>query len=229
MKNDQQLRQRFALVHDGSNQGWQAAYLAIHVAARLGAPLQVWLTDSSTDTEALAQRAAQLEIGGRAAGVTLETQIVRDFSLRTFAHWDITSLNGMFFPHRLLAGDDAAARLLGGLSCPVWIVANEPKTLTMAVLVDDPIGDRELILYAALMSQRMSEAITGLAVNTMPLEKLEAAAELAWFSLHDFSSPAILSALEQLHVDLLFLGLANFSLVRSLKCTCIVYPDVKSP
>jgi hypothetical protein len=226
MKSDQALMQRFALVHDGSAQGWQTAYLAIHVAARLGALLQVWLADTNADIESLAQRAAQLEIGGRSAGVSLTTQVVQGISLKTLAERDLASINGVFFPYHLLPEDDSVINLLDKMSCPVWIVADEPKTHTMAILVDDYVGDQQFILYATLMSQRMNESITGLLVGAPPLQMLHGVAEITWFPLKDSALPTIVSALQQLHIDLLFLSHANVSLVRSLERTCVVYPAV---
>jgi hypothetical protein len=161
MLNSYSLMQRFTLIHDGSSQGWQTAYLAFDVAARLGASLQALLLDS-TDPELVTQNAMQLQTAGRAAGVTLETQIVPDFSAEIVVR-SVGAINGLFWPWHLLL-DGEAPRLLEALSCPLWIVADELKTRQMAVLVDNLTSDEDLIAYAVIMSQRMSATLTGLAL-----------------------------------------------------------------
>jgi len=103
--------QRFTLIHNGSQQGWQAAYLAFHIAAQLGAPLLVWLVDSATDKKVLAQRATQVEVGGRAAGVAIETRLVMEFPIRTLVE-NKSTVDGIFLPHQLIPNGETAARLL---------------------------------------------------------------------------------------------------------------------
>jgi len=72
--------QRFTLLHDGSPQAWQAAYLAFHIAAQLGAPLRVLLFDADDDQDMLAKNASQIEVGGHAAGVNVRTFVTRLFN-----------------------------------------------------------------------------------------------------------------------------------------------------
>lgn len=215
--------QRFALIHDGSEQGWQAAYLAYHVAAQLGAPLQVLLIESPADKDSVAQRATQIEVGGRAAGVLLETHIVPDFSIDNVTT-NTAAINGLFLPLRLLPEEKSAARLLESLSCPLWIVSEESKTHKMAVLVDDLTEDADLIAYAAMLSHRMSQSLTGLILGDGPSPTAQSGADLAWLPVQDFSLPVIASALNQLYVDLLFIRPSEFSLASGLSCTCVIYP-----
>jgi hypothetical protein len=222
----QPLMQRFTLLHDGSSQGWQTAYLAFDVSARLGAPLQVLLLDSTADQELLTQNAMQLQTVGRAAGVNLETQIVADFSTESVARSGAV-INGLFLPHRLLPDEATAARLLKTLSCPLWIVADELRTRQMAVLVENLTSDEDLIAYAVILSQRMSETLTGLILfNEETSQRLQSSPEMAWMPLQDFSEARIVSALDQLHADLLCIKHSKFSLARGLGRTCLVYPTI---
>ena len=227
MLHRQPLMQRFSLIHDGSSQGWQTAYLAFDVAARLGAPLQVLLLDSTADQELLAQNAMQLQTAGRAAGVSLETRIVADFSSESVAR-SVVAINGLFLPHRLLSEEQSLTSLLEALSCPVWIVADELKTRKMAVLVEDLSRDEDLIAYAVILSQRMSETLTGLILNEQVSQSSQGSPEMAWMSLQDFSEEKIASALDRLHADLLCIKHSKFSLARGLGRTCLVYPSVAS-
>lgn len=215
--------QRFALIHDGSKQAWETTYLVFRVAARLGAPLQVLLLDSKTDPQTVAQRANQLGIGGRAAGVVLETRVVPDFSIDTILG-NTGTLNGLFLPNHLLPDDQTGVGLLEVLSCPLWIVSKEPKTRQMAVLVENPTDDEDLIGYAVLLSQRMNESLTGFFPDDHDSPALKNGTQMAWIPLQDFSLPVIASALDQIHADLLFMGSSRFSLARGLSCTCVVCP-----
>jgi hypothetical protein len=227
MLNRQPLMQRFTLSHDGSSQGWQTAYLAFDVAARLGAPLQVLLLDSTADQELLAQNAMQLQTAGRAAGVSLETRIVADFSSESVAR-SVVAINGLFLPHRLLPDEETTTRLLEALACPLWIVAGELRTRKMAVLVENLTGDQDLIAYAMVLSQRMSERLTALILNEQVFQRPQGSPEMAWMPLQDFSEENIIWALDQLHADLLCIKDSKFFLARRLGRTCLVYPTVAS-
>ena len=118
--------QKFTLLNDGSVQGWRATYLAFHVAAQLGAPLQALLINSNNDEETLEQRAAHIEIGGRAAGVAIETRLLTDFSV-DFLKGQPTVIDGLFVPHRLVPNEVSAALFLEACSCPLWITSQEPE------------------------------------------------------------------------------------------------------
>ncbi len=225
MVSDRQLMQRFTLIHDGSGQGWQTAYLAFHVSARLGALLQISLLDSGSDREMLSQSAAQLQTGGRAAGVSLETQIVTNFSMEDVIR-KTGAINGLFLPNRLLPDENTAARLFGELSCHLWIVSDEPKTRRMAVLVENLPEDQGLIASALMLSQRMSETLTGLILAGKAPPAAQGSPEMDWMPLQDFSAPRIASVLDQLHVGLLCLSHLKFSLARKLGRTCVVYPKL---
>jgi hypothetical protein len=214
--------QRFALIHDGSEQGWQAVYLAFHVAARLGAPLLALLVDLVENSEALTQRAIEVDTGGRAAGISIESRIVADLSTAVVIN-EISDVNGLFVPARLVPDEETAARLLEALSCPLWIVSGDFETRMMAILVENPDKDKDLIAYAAMLAQRMSESLTGLFLNSGSDPSTWDGPELAWLPVSDFSPPVINAALDQLHSDLLLIQLSKFSLVSALNCTCVVY------
>jgi hypothetical protein len=99
------LMQRFTLLHDGSDQGWQAAYLAFHIAAQLGAPLFALLVGSASDEKILARNASQVEVGGRAAGLVIKTRLVTEFSV-DIVEENVADSDGLFVPRRLIPDEE---------------------------------------------------------------------------------------------------------------------------
>ncbi len=214
--------QQFTVIHDGSTRGWRAAYLAFHVAARLGAPLQVLIVDREDNQDSSTQKAAQIEIGGRAAGLAIETRIVTVSALDTaLSHTPV--VNGLFIPRHLVAGDSSIAHLLAVMSCPLWIVSEETEVRRMAVLINDLAEDEDLVAYAVSLSQRMGETLTCLVIGDSPPPTTRSTPNLSWISLPQFSAPVIISAVESHNIDLLILRPPNYSLVEEISCSCVVY------
>jgi hypothetical protein len=215
--------QRFTLIHDGSEQGWQSAYLAFHVATQLGAPLLVLLVSETNNKNTLAKRAAQVEVGAHAAGVAIETQLITEFSVEVVAENSINS-DGLFVPRHLIPDEKTARHFLEALSCPLWFVSKESEMHGMAVLVDDPIVDEALIHFATILSHRIQQPLTGL----IPEGKLETPeksdAAITWFPLPDFSPAEITAALNQLGVDLCFFPISSMSLTDELEINCVISP-----
>ena len=170
--------QRFTLLHDGSVQGWQATYMAFHVTAQLGAPLQVLHIDPNNDGEALALRAAHVETGGHAAGVAMETHLLSNFSLDTLKE-NVTAVDGFFAPQRLITDGETVSLFLDAFSCPLWIVSEESKLDNAAVLVNDPMHDTQLISYVKTLSHRLQQSLTALVLD----EKFEADTKTKTFRL----------------------------------------------
>ncbi len=216
------LMQRFTLIHDGSDQGWQAAYLAFHVAAQLGAPLQV-LLGASTNREALVQRAAQVEIGGRAARVAIRTRLVADFSLEVLVE-STSAIDGLFISRHLVPDGEIAARFLEALSCPLWIVSRGPEIYKMAVLVSDLVADEKLIHYTTTLSHRLQQSLIGLVQDEELAPIFQKDMDLNWKLLPNFSSREVASTIDQLDVDLFFVSASNALLIDNLTSNCVVFP-----
>lgn len=216
--------QRFTLIHDGSSQAWQTAYLAFHVSARLGARLQVLLVGASADP----QIRSQIAVGGRAAGVVLETRVLKRFSLESVTQ-KIDMINGLFLPSRLLADNEMVGDLLEALACPLWIVSEEPQTREMAVLVESLVEDADLIAYASLLAQRLGDTLTGLILGNAAPPDFPSEASLTWLPVPDFSLSRIALALDQLQADLLCVKPSRFPQARELGRSCVVYPGAANP
>jgi hypothetical protein len=215
--------QHFTVIHDGSDQGWQAAYLAFHIATLLGAPLRALLTESPTDKKAHAQRAAQIEVGGRAAGVAVESRLISDFSVANIVE-NCEGTNGLFIPRRLVPNEKTAHRFLEALSCPLWLVSMESAMDGMVMLISDSASDEALIHYAMTLSGRIQLPLTGFVhQNKFPsISKSEP--DIAWQPIADFTPLAIATALKQVNASLLFLSIVYFSLVDELPGNCVIYP-----
>jgi len=219
--------QKFTLLHDGSVQGWQATYLAFHVAAQLGAPLQALLVGSNDDEEILEQRATQIKTGARAAGVAIETRLLADFSVG-FLKENITAIDGLFVPHRLTPDGETAARFLDALSCPLWIASKEPEIREMVVLVNDPIKDEKLISYTKVLAHRFQQSLKVFVQEskTSPTPKSETST-LTWVSLPTLSIADVTSALTHLNAGLLFISSSNLFMTGRLPCNFVIHPEIQ--
>jgi hypothetical protein len=220
------LMQRFTLLHDGSDQGWQAAYLAFHIAAQLGAPLFALLVGSASDEKILARNASQVEVGGRAAGLVIKTRLVTEFSV-DIVEENVADSDGLFVPRRLIPDEETAARFLEASSCPLWIVSKEAEMHKMAVLVDDLAADKALITFTATLSNRLQQSLTGLVRKDEIALTSDTDESISWLPLEDFSPAEINATLNQLGAGLLFLPLSRLSLVHELSLNCVIYPAMQ--
>lgn len=216
--------QRFTLVHDGSWQGWQAAYLAFYVAAQLGAPLQVLILTSDSDKNMLANRAAQVEVGGHAAGVAIGTQFISEFSIGNVLESSGDS-NGLFVPRGLVPDEKTARDFLETLSCPLWLVSKELETNGIVILVDTYVVQESLINYAVALSQRIQQPLTGLILEGELASISMADSDINWHLLPDFSLSTITAALNQVNASLIILPVTSFALSDMLSLNCVIYRE----
>lgn len=220
--------QRYTLIHDGSDQSWQATYLAFHIAARLGAPLQAFFIDSGSDKATLSQRAAQVEISGRAAGVTTTSHLLPDFSVDTLREY-LPATDGLFLPAHLTPVREVVARFLEAVSCPLWIVSKVseiPEINEMAVWVNDPVRDLPLINYSKAVSHRLQQSLTGLIEESkLSLIPDSETPTFKWRTLPSLRLAEILPMLKKLNTDLLFISAANLLVPDKLPCNLVIYPE----
>ena len=213
--------QKFVLVLDGSEQGWQTAYRAFHVTARLGAYLHVLVIDSVENESLLAQRANQVKIGGHAAGISIETQLIKEFSLDTLRKKN-KEIAGLFVPSGLIPDDKVAKQFLNAISCPLWIISTKSEIRKMGVLVDDPDQNKELISYSKSLSRRIKKPLTGFVIGTQLDPKFGISTR--WIPVVKMTLPEINTILNELGVDMLFLPYSLVSLINNLAVNCVIYP-----
>jgi len=215
--------QRFTLIHDGSKQGWQAAYLAFYVAAQLGAPLQALMVTSGNDRNLIAKRAAQVEVGGHAAGVAIGTRLIEETSVHAVAEVS-GNTNGLFAPRRLIPDEKTARRFLEALSCPLWLVSKESETNGVTMLVDDPVAQETLINYAAALSHRIQQPLIGLVLESAFTLIPKVDTDFEWHPLPEFSIDTLSKTLNQVNTSLFILPVSHFSLADGLSLNCVIYP-----
>jgi len=215
--------QHFTVIHDSSDQGWQAAYLAFHIASRLGAPLRALLAESSLNKEARAQRTAPVEVGGRAAGISVETRLISDFSTANIVE-NCKGTNGLFIPRRLIPDKESASRFLEALSCPLWLVSMESAMNGMAVLIGDPASDEAMTHYATVLSKRIQLPLIGFVHKNKLSQISKSNPDIAWQSIPDLIPVEITAVLKRVDASLLILSISQFSLIDDLSFNCVIYP-----
>ncbi len=217
------LMQRFTLLHDSSRYGWQAAYLAFHLSARLGAPLLVLLVEPAIDRELIAQRATQVEVGGRAAGLEIKTGLVQSFSVEAVADHAAVS-NGLIVPRQLVQDELLLARFLDTLSCPLWVVTKESEMRKMAVLASNVTTEDSLVTQAASLANRLQVPLVGLARQETFAALTQRYRAISWHRIPDFSPVKITGALSELDVEILFLSVSDLSMAIQLPVNCVICP-----
>lgn len=218
--------QRFTLIHDGSDEGWQAAYLAFHVAVRLGAPLLVLLDGSAAAERDLAERASHVVVGGHAAGLVIETRPVTDFSPAAVLE-KATARDGLFVPRHLVADGENALRFLEVLGCPLWVIAREAVAKEMILLANDAQADVDLVRYATTLARRLRQPLRGIIRKGDLVPEIEVEAPLSWQELPDFSMSSLQATLNMVESNLLVMPASLFSLVRHLHANCVIYPPAR--
>lgn len=216
--------QRFTLVHDGSKQGWQTAYLAFHVAAQLGAPLLGLIVNTGADKDVLTKRAAQLEVGAHAAGVAIRTQLISKFSVDVVDEY-LEEENAFFVPRRLIPDEKTARRFLDVVPCPLWLVSYGPAISGMAVLVGLPEEQEALLNYASVLSHRLKQTLTGLVLKGDLTQIPSTEVDFSWLILPEFSPSTVSAALNGVSVNLLFISRSQFRLSTELPLNCVFYPE----
>lgn len=209
--------QHFTVIHDGSDQGWQAAYLAFHISALLGAPLRALLTDSSIDKK------VQVEVGGRAAGVVMESRLIKEFSVTAVVE-NSNHSDGLFVPRHLIPDENTARRFLEALSRPLWLVSIESEMNGMAVLIGNPASDGTMIRYASILSHRIQQPLNGFVhKNEYPLVS-KSNPDIPWQELPELTLVGVTAALKRVKASLLLLSLSHFSLVDASLVNCVIFP-----
>ena len=190
-----------------------------------GAVLQVLLLNSNSNKQKLAEIANHVEIGGRAAGLTIEIQPLMDFSPKTLQA-SLTTTDGLFVSRRLIPDGKSAELFLEALSCPLWIVSKGSEIREMAVLVGNPMRNRHLITYTKMLSHRIQQPITGLIrEEDLAITPQGESSVLAWKFIPSLASVDVSAALRQLNTGLLFISRLNAAMLRELAYNCVICPD----
>jgi hypothetical protein len=211
----------FVLIHDGTELGWQTAYRAFHVAARLGASLQALVIDGELDADELVQYAAEIKIGGNAARINLTTQVVTEFTEQKLKE-DIPTGDGLFLPWHLVSDEKTAARYLEALDSPLWVISTEAEINMMGVLIAGEGDNQQVANYATTLSNRLRKPLVGFSGMPEP-EDLDP--EVEWVVIEDFSPESFFAALSEKEIDLLVIPASQIQLTSQTPVNCVIFPQ----
>lgn len=215
---------KLVLLHDGNINEQHATYLALHVAARLGALFKVFLFSSQRDGKPLAQIGAQIETAGRAANVSIEITMLTEFSVGILKK-QLRSADGIFASRRLIPDGKTAASFLEAFSCPLWVVADKSELGEIALLIPNPAKEKSLLRNTKTLSRRLQKQLTIFFKADDPLSMTVTELQSAnWTPISSTSSRRIRTLVEKYHIGLLFISPANIALLGKMDCTCVIYP-----
>lgn len=210
--------QNFALLHDGSKTGWHASYFALHVSARLGAQLRIFLNMKSKRQKNL------IEIAARASGVVIDITFLDNMSTGTILTHS-RDMDGLFVHRRFIPDGRTARRYVNKLSRPLWVVSRKSEIREIAALVNNPIADVQMLAYAGAFSHRIHESISGIIRNTeRKPEPINKAPITNWVAIQSFSQIKINNLSRKRNFDLLFVPATRAGLVKKTSCNCVLFP-----
>lgn len=209
----------FVLIHDGTELGWQAAYRAFHVTARLGASLLALVIDADLDADELVQYAAEIKIGGNAARINLTTRMVTEFTEQKLIK-AIPPGDGLFLPSHLVSDEKTALRYLETLKNPLWVITTEAEINLMGVLITGE-GDKQAVDYATVLSNRMRKPLVGFS-NFHETDGIDPGLERV--DVDDYSAESLLPVVSENDIDLLVIPASQIQLISLIPVNCVIFP-----
>lgn len=214
--------QKISAIHDGTPQGWDCLYLALHVSTRVGTALQVLITDLDEQDQSPAQMTERIVTAGNAAGIAVQADALPEFSARAILEQSGDS-SALLIPSGLSRQPDLLPGLTSVPVCPVWLVPRLVEIRRLAALLE-PTADQAARNYATTLSQRLGAALLFLAENTYPL----AEQEFPQAGLDSFSPEALARQVELERLDLLVFPFTLLQLcldcASSLSCLMALCP-----
>jgi hypothetical protein len=215
--------QKFLLIHNGSNQAWQTAYLAFHVSGSLGAPLMVVISGLSEDKDHQNFNAKQVEIAGRAAGVAIQT-IESKKPIINFLADNTEKIDGLFLPRKLIPDMEVLSQYLKLVACPIWVVNQDAEHDEMAIIINKTFIMKSFVDYAVKLASRLQHNLTGLIQNSESGFSRLSDYDINWYAMTDFSFEEIAIALNRLGANLLFIDGKNASFLDDFQINFVVFP-----
>jgi hypothetical protein len=217
--------QRYSLFHDGSDQSWQATFLAFHVTARLGATLQVHLVGEESDSNSKVREtiAQQVAVGGRAAGITIETQHWPDFAMEQLEV--LGAQDGLIAPFSLFPNIESILYSLEFINCPLWLISQSAESYVMAILAADIDPSKAMIDFARALSARLQSNLKGLTMADQLKMAEDTYPDVGW---HEFLRPesVLLKALvTKVKANLLVISHSDLELAYELDRNLILHPS----
>ncbi len=146
---------------EGTPASWEAAYSAIHLAARLASRLVGVAGVDAQDERSARQWLAEFETGGRAAGIAVETHLLARLDLDSVLAQAETS-DGAFVGRRGDEPPDMLNALFDSLTTPLWVVPRQVSVRRMAYLGGSDMADSASSRFAHSLSRRLGVELTGM-------------------------------------------------------------------
>lgn len=214
--------QRITAIHDGTLQGWDCLYLALHISARLGTDLQVLTSGMNEQGHSPAQMTERIVTAGNAAGIAVQAEALPELTTGAVLE-QAGDVSALLIPAGLLSQPDLLPGLATSPGCPVWVVPQLVEIRRLAALLE-PAADQAARNYASALSQRLGAGLLFLAESTHPLVETE----FPLSRLTSFSPEALGRLVELEHLDLLIFPFSLLQLCMncapSLSCLMAVCP-----
>ncbi len=191
------------MIHDGSAQGWQTAYMAFHVAARLHASLLAISLAKSNNRESSAERILKMGVGARAAGLMLRTGTIHELTAEAVAA-QAGGSGALLLPKDLFQDMALAPAQVEALACPVWLISHEHEIRRLGVVVNDAVSVKGALHYASTLALRLNQPLICLtnAAGPAKLPRTLKNVDLKWDVLNDLSVQAIHQQVSAKDIDL---------------------------
>lgn len=144
---------------EGTPASWEAAYSAIHLAARLASRLVGVAGMDAPDERSARQWLAEFETGGRAAGIAVETHLLARLDPDSVLA-QAEANDGAFVGRR---GDEPPVMLnalFDRLTTPLWVVPRQVSVRRMAYLAGPDMADSASSRFAHSLSRRLGVEVT---------------------------------------------------------------------
>jgi hypothetical protein len=199
--------QIIAAIHDGSSQGWETVYLAIHLAARLGASLLVLELPSGESGSSASEQSEKIHTAAHAAGLQADTQAIAGPSLA-----EIIEKTGesyvLMLPKGLAVQDNLLVELAGGLTCPIWVITYKYEIRRLGAWLD-PDGKGPALGCSSALSRRLEQPLVLFAEHFTETSAPDAAVLVR--ALGEITPEQLAEQASHEHIDLLSFGAPQFS------------------
>jgi hypothetical protein len=228
------MRQRLTVIHDGSGQGWQAVYVAFHVAARLHASLLAISLANSNNRESSAERILKMGVGARAAGLTLRTGTIHELTVEAIEA-QARGSGALLLPKDLFRAAGLVPALVEALACPVWLISREHEIRRLGVVLNGPASAGGALHYASTLAFRWNQPLICLTseAGLSKYPRTIKSVDLKWKVLGDLSAPAIQQQVSEKHIDLVLFNtsqtLLSHEFARATTASLVLCPGGGPP
>lgn len=194
--------QKIAVIHDGNTQGWETVYLAIHVAARMGASLLVLtLADGEAEGSASGQ-AEKIHTGARAAGLSAEIGVLGQLTPE-----EILQKAGepyvLMLPKDLARAEGLLVELSAKIACPIWVVTAKYEIRQLGAWFEPP-DQGPVVRYATTLARRLGQPLVLFAER--PPDTPLAEADIVIRAVGEISEEELVEQVSRERIDMLVFG-----------------------